>query len=323
MKLHRRTLGKLAQMICGADGLGGGDFEWNHFRYRTSYYLTRFFEDCDLDFQHDGTTREAWVIGVLKKLNSGAASIPDLPPDNLILVLQELLDSEHFENEESRLAALADVNTVIKRDGLEVLIDPTGRAQVYQLEGVADSTSLQRAVREWTPEEREKLRRLEAFLDGASEDDFTGRALVPLFSKLNFHRISVAGHEDKALEFGTDLWMKFRLPTGHFLYFGVQVKKGKLDSAGSSKGERSNIAVVLNQVRMMLGHNILDPELNRHVLVDHVFIVASGDITKAARQWLGAQLDQKKRRHIIFMDRDEILDLAIKAGIPVPELAPF
>jgi hypothetical protein len=42
----------------------------------------------------------------------------------------------------------------------------------------------------------------------------------------------------------------------------------------------------------MLGHEIFDPETNRRVLVDHAFIMSGGEITKAARNWLGGKLDQ-------------------------------
>jgi hypothetical protein len=34
---------------------------------------------------------------------------------------------------------------------------------------------------------------------------------------------------------------------------------------------------------MMLAHEIFDPETNKRVLVDHAFIIAGGEITKAAR----------------------------------------
>lgn len=52
---------ELAQMICGEDD--------NSFPYRSSYYLTAFFERLNLSFQHDGTTRRYWVEGVLKQLD--------------------------------------------------------------------------------------------------------------------------------------------------------------------------------------------------------------------------------------------------------------
>jgi hypothetical protein len=139
-----------------------------------------------------------------------------------------------------------------------------------------------------------------------------------LFRQLGFHRITSAGHVDKALEYGKDVWMKFTLPTTHVLYFGIQVKKGKLDSAGVSKGSNSNIGEIHNQVTMMLGHEIFDPELSRRVLVDHAFIVAGGEITKAARNWLGSKLDATKRSQVMFMDRNDILNLFVVTNLPLP-----
>lgn len=49
---------------------------------------------------------------------------------------------------------------------------------------------------------------------------------------------------------------------------------------------------------MMLGHDIFDPEIGKHVLVDHAFIVAGGEITKAARNWIGGELDASKRSQL-------------------------
>jgi hypothetical protein len=69
---------------------------------------------------------------------------------------------------------------------------------------------------------------------------------------------------------------------------------------------------------MMLGHEIFDPETNRRVLVDHAFIVAGGEITKAARNWLGNRLDATKRSQIMFMDRDDILNLYVVTNLPLP-----
>lgn len=160
-----------------------------------------------------------------------------------------------------------------------------------------------------------------AFLDKASEDELIEDILLPLFRQLGFHRITAAGHKDKALEYGKDIWMKFTLPTLHVLYFGIQVKKGKLDSAGISKTGNTNVAEIHNQLTMMLGHEIFDPEIGKRVLVDHAFIIAGGDITKAARNWLGGKLDATKRSQIIFMDRDDILNLFVVTNLPLPSAA--
>lgn len=144
---------------------------------------------------------------------------------------------------------------------------------------------------------------------------------MPLFRHLGFHRVTSAGHKDKALEYGKDVWMRFTLPTQHVLYFGIQAKKGKLDASGTSKATNVNVAEIHNQVTMMLGHEIFDPEIGKRVLVDHAFIVAGGEITKAARNWLGNKLDATKRSQIMFMDRNDILDLFVVTNVPLPDRA--
>ena len=111
------------------------------------------------------------------------------------------------------------------------------------------------------------------------------------------------------------------LPTQHMLYFGLQAKKDKLDAAGLSKSSNANIAEIYNQVLMMLGHEIFDPEIGKKVLVDHAFIVAGGEITKAAKNWLGGKLDATKRSQIMFMDRADIMNLFIVNNMPLPSSA--
>lgn len=172
--------------------------------------------------------------------------------------------------------------------------------------------------RAWTAEELALREKLKAYFDGASEDELTEGVLLPLFRQLGFQRTTPAGHDDKALEYGKDVWMKYRLPTTHELYFGLQVKKGKLDAAGRSKTDQSNIAEIHNQVLMMLGHPVFDPENNKKHLVDHAIIVAGGEITKQARNWIGEKLDASQRCQILFMDRGDILDLLLVHKVPLP-----
>jgi hypothetical protein len=169
-----------------------------------------------------------------------------------------------------------------------------------------------------TPVEAKRRAQLIAYLDVCSEDDLIEEVLMPMFRQLGFHRITAAGHKDKALEYGKDIWMRYTLPTQHILYFGIQAKKGKIDSSGVTKEDNRNVAEIYNQVLMMLGHVIFDPETSRSVLVDHAFIVAGGVITKQARNWLGGKLDATKRSQILFMDREDILNLYIVSNIPLP-----
>jgi len=72
---------------------------------------------------------------------------------------------------------------------------------------------------------------------------------------------------------------------------------------------------------MMIGHEIFDPEINRRVLVDHVFIVAGGEITKAARNRLGGKLDATKRSQVMFMERGDILNFFVVSNALMPKSA--
>jgi hypothetical protein len=192
--------------------------------------------------------------------------------------------------------------------------------QVHHVGSKTVSTAIS-PHRPLTPKETERKRQLNAYLDGCSEDELIEEILIPLFRQLGFHRLTAAGHSDKALEYGKDVWMRFVLPTQHVLYFGIQAKKGKLDSAGMTKGSNANIAEIYQQVLMMLGHEIFDPETSKKALVDHAFIVAGGVITKQARNWLGGKLDASKRSQIMFMDREDILNLYVTYNIPLPVTA--
>ncbi|MFB6612767.1 hypothetical protein ACFCV9_00845 [Streptomyces sp. NPDC056367] len=109
---------------------------------------------------------------------------------------------------------------------------------------------------------------LAAFLDTCSEDELIEQVLLPMFRQQGFHRITAAGHRDKALEYGKDIWMRCTLPTRHFLYFGIQVKRGKLDAMGKSRTGNANVAEIRQQALMMLAHEIFDPETNRRGLPD-------------------------------------------------------
>lgn len=175
--------------------------------------------------------------------------------------------------------------------------------------------------RPFSPAEVERRDLLAAFLDVCSEDELIEEVLLPLFRQLGYHRITAAGHKDKALEYGKDIWMRYTLPTQNFLYFGIQAKKGKIDAAGKTKTGNVGVAEIHHQALMMLANEIFDPELNRRVLVDHAYIVAGGEITKQARGWLANALDASKRSQIMFMDREDILNLYVVSGLPLPPAA--
>jgi hypothetical protein len=89
MLLKISTIQKLSEMICGND-------PFTHFPYRSSSLLTKFFVELDLDYKHDGSTRSAWVEGVLKELNEKKAKFPELPSEDIIKVIESLVDPDKF-----------------------------------------------------------------------------------------------------------------------------------------------------------------------------------------------------------------------------------
>lgn len=309
MKFRPRNLRAIAEMVIG---------DVDHFPYRSSSVITEFFEECDLDFVHDGSTRWAWTATRLEELLAEPQPVAHALPKRFMTVLRTLmLKSDAMDGDRGRTNALAALNAPLMREGFEAYY---GDDDLLYVRHIASRTLSSAASphRPLTPAEVKRRDQLAAYLDTCSEDELIEEVLLPMFRQLGFHRITAAGHKDKALEYGKDVWMRFTLPTQHVLYFGIQAKKGKLDAAGVSRDGGRNIAEIHQQVLMMLGHEIFDPEFSRRVLVDHAFIVAGGEITKQARNWLGGKLDATKRSQIMFMDRDDILNLFTVNNIPLP-----
>lgn len=314
MEFKRRTLAEIADMICG----NFSDGKTRFFRYRSSSYITQFFRDCDTDYEHDGSTRATWVAGVLTEILAGPHANTTTPPETFSRVICTLMDQSDALNEEpDRPNALAMLNATLAREGFEAFYAPDRKCYLRHIETNIVAAPSPNPHRPFSAAELQKREQLVIYLNNASEDEIIEEVLLPLFRQLGFHRVT-AGHEDKALEYGKDVWMKYTLPTQHVLYFGIQAKKGKIDAAGVSKGTNANVAEILNQVTMLLGCEIFDPEIGKRVFVDHAYIIAGGEITKAARNWLGSKLDASKRSQIMFMDRDDILNLFIVTNLQVP-----
>jgi hypothetical protein len=319
MTFKPRNLRAIAEIVIG---------DVPHFPYRSSSYITQFFQECDLDFVHDGSTRWFWTQSRLQELLADPQPAAYALPDRFIVLLRTLMDkSDAQDGDPDRLLALAALNGPLFREGFEAFYGEDRMLYVRHI-GTKTISTASNPHRPFTPSETKRREQLAGYLDRCTEDELIEEVLLPLFRQLGYHRITAAGHKDKALEYGKDVWMRFTLPTQHVLYFGLQAKKGKLDASGTSKASNSNIAEIHNQVLMMLGHEIFDPETSRKALVDHAFIVAGGEITKQAKNWLGGQLDASKRSQIMFMDREDILNLYIVSSLPLPtgalqsELAP-
>lgn len=315
MEFKERTLVALADMICG-----NFKAEESFFVYRSSSSLTRFFRDCDTDYVHDGSTRNYWVADTLRKILAEPHPNAQTPPPTFSRVIQALTDPADAVNEgSSRPGALALLNTALAREGFEAFYDEDQHCYLRHIATKVIASPATDPHRPFSASELKRREQLRAYLDTASEDELIEEVLLPLFRQLGFQRVTAAGHKDKALEYGKDVWMKFTLPTQHVLYFGIQAKKSKIDSSGVTKERNANVAEIHNQVMMMLGHEIFDPEIGKRVLVDHAFIVAAGEITKAARNWLGNKLDASRRSQLLFMDGDDILNLYVVTNLPLPK----
>jgi hypothetical protein len=315
MKFKERTIDALADMVCGNTDVGKEKL----FPYRSSSVITRFFRDCDTDYSHDGSTRNWWVAERLREILLEPQPDANTPPDTFATVIRTLMDvGEATDEDPGREKALVVLNGALAREGFEAFYAADKQCYLRHIATNKIVMASPNPHRPFSAAEIKKRAELVQYLDRASEDELIEEILLPLFRQLGFHRITAGGHKDKALEYGKDVWMKFVLPTQHVLYFGLQAKRDKLDATGDSKATTRNVAEIHNQALMMLGHEIFDPETSKRVLVDHAFIVAGGEITKAARNWLGNKLDATKRSQIMFMDRDDILNLYIVTNLPLP-----
>lgn len=80
----------IADFICGDDSE-------KYPEYRSSYYLTKFFQDIKINVQHDGSTRRIWVAQVLENLSL----------DEVEKVILRLLDLREYKGDKEKLKMAA------------------------------------------------------------------------------------------------------------------------------------------------------------------------------------------------------------------------
>lgn len=116
MKFKARTVSQLADMICG-----NFDQSESVFIYRSSSVLTRFFQDADTDYEHDGSTRALWVQSVLEEILENEPRLDaSTPPDAFLRVIVTLMDQGDALNEDHhRPKALEMLNGALAREGFE------------------------------------------------------------------------------------------------------------------------------------------------------------------------------------------------------------
>jgi len=146
MELKNSTLGKIARMICG-------DEPYNDFPYRSSSYLTSFFEELDLDYTHDGSTRYWWVRSVLLELNQLEETSEEFSSIAMVKVIEYLLDPDHFAvTDKDQEQAIGRVNEVLQRYELQAVKQTNGTVRLATLteEYVSTAQPQQQAQRRIT-----------------------------------------------------------------------------------------------------------------------------------------------------------------------------
>lgn len=189
MKFKDRNLRALAEAVNG---------DPTYFPYRSSSYITRFFEECDMDYAHDGSTRWSWTFGVLAELLAEASPGPNVLPERFVHVFRILMLKADADDSDRSLA-LEHINKPFSREGFEAYY---GEDDLLYIRHIGTKTISQAANphRPFTPKEMERREILSVYLDKCSEDELIEDVLIPLFRQLGYHRIQAAGHKDKALE---------------------------------------------------------------------------------------------------------------------------
>ena len=107
--LDEATLDSLADFICGDD-------TQLFPMYRSTTYLTRFFQGLNINAVHDGTTRKWWTLEVLKSLQ---------PSDQEKVVLR-LVDLREYKADRAALKlAVQSMNDILAIDNFKVSFDNT------------------------------------------------------------------------------------------------------------------------------------------------------------------------------------------------------
>lgn len=103
-KLDMATLDSLADFICGDDTT-------RYPVYRSSSFLTRFFQNIGINAIHDGSTRKWWTLEILKQLQ----------PADIEKVILRLSDLREYKgSKESLKLAVKSMNEILLMDNLSV-----------------------------------------------------------------------------------------------------------------------------------------------------------------------------------------------------------
>jgi hypothetical protein len=143
------------------------------------------------------------VADTLEKILEAPQPAVNAPPETFSRVVRVLMDQGDAVDEPSeRPGALTVLNGALAREGFEAFYAPDKQCYLRHLPSNTVATPSPDPHRPLSTAEVAKRERLGAFLETASEDVRIEEVLLPLFGQLGFHRVTAAGHKDKALEYG-------------------------------------------------------------------------------------------------------------------------
>lgn len=98
------TKNKIAEFICG-------DIKDKYPVYKSSYFLTKFFQDIGINKNHDGTSRNKWTSNVIGNLNG-----PDLQK-----VILRLASPKLYGGDRDKIKlALTTLNEILAVEGIKI-----------------------------------------------------------------------------------------------------------------------------------------------------------------------------------------------------------
>lgn len=163
MEFKKRTLMQIADMICGNSKNDGESL----FRYRSSSYLTEFFQDCDTDYEHDGSTRNYWVAETLRKILAEPQLNANTPPETFSRVIRTLMDQGDAQKEGAgREAALALLNSALTREGFEAFYAADKQCYLRHIATNTLATASPNPHRPFSAAELKRREQLITYLDG-------------------------------------------------------------------------------------------------------------------------------------------------------------
>jgi hypothetical protein len=137
VELGGAAVGNLARIICG-------DAPYTMFPYRSSSYLTAFFEGLNLNHAHDGSTRYWWVRSILVELNSQPSSDDRMPNSIMTRIIEYVLHPDHFVNarDKDQSACIERMREVLRPYELDLDVDAQKRVRLVPCGGEFVSTAV-------------------------------------------------------------------------------------------------------------------------------------------------------------------------------------